>query len=768
MTLRRRLILLLSAFAGFAALAAAATIYGIQWQVQGAVDRFEDAVAQATQLDRLRLTLKEQLLLLRDVVDGRHDAAAPYFAIRDEFLTKLQQAARFSGDAAPDPEWQVVLGLADRLEHLSDQCLTHMQAGEPERARQLIVGRIEPTTIPAIEAELRQLTTRQEKARSDAVAIVGATTAQILSLTIVVGVLGACLVVFGASLIRRWLILPIRALQSATEHFSTGDLAHRVSLDDRDELGRLGDAMNDMAASVAEAQANLLASETKHRMLFRNLHDAVVICDRDCRIQEYHDGETGLLGFEGREQTGRHLLEVWPAWRPAAAEWQSVITSVVEHGKRFRAVDIALVEPGQNGREVYADFIVYRVEYGDTRHAAIVVRDVTERHRLQQRVRQAETLEAVGTLGGGLAHDFNNLLTGVIGTLSLLSTEIQRSPHTERIRGALRACWQAAGLSRRLLNFAGTAHGDPLVFRVRDEMQLILNSLDPSFVEGVELHANLEDDAVVRMDRDQFTQVMLNLLRNARDAMPGGGRLSIVVSSGLARDPEHDRTDRPYVILTVSDTGCGMPAEVRRRIFEPFFTTKNRATRRGRGMGLAIVYSIVKNTEGFVQIESEVGKGTTFRVYLPAAEGLPEASESAGDAAPAHHGEGKILLVDEDPMICDVCKDALTRWGYDVVVAQGPCSAEGGAGADLAADCALAIIDTHIPDLSGLALAAELTDRHPALRVILTHSSDECDVPPAIAGRVHGRLSKPFRLDSLASAVSGAMGTNGASRHEAG
>lgn len=756
MTLRRRLILLLCAFAGFAALAAGATIYGVQWQVQRAVRNFEAAVDHTTQLERLRVALKEQLVLLRELVEGRQQAAAPYFALRDEFLTKLRQVARFT-ETDPADERRRLFSLAEHLERTSDRCLAAIQAGNAEEARAIIAGELEGAAIPTIESQLRRLKAEQEEGRGRAVTQVGATSGQILALTVVVGILGACLVVLGASLIRRWLIVPVGKLHAATERFSAGDLEHRVRLDDRDELGRLGGALNAMAGSLAEAHADLRASERKHRMLFRNLHDAVVLCDREGRIQEYHDGETQLLGFEGSEQVGRHVLEAWPTWTAATADWQAVIEAVVDKGKRFRAVDVAVRGPKENEPEVFADFVAYRVEYSPSaRYAAIVVRDVTERHRLQQRVRQAETLEAVGTLGSGLAHDFNNLLTSVIGTLSLLSSEVQQSSHADRIRGALRACWQAAGLSRRLLNFAGTAHGDPHMFRVHDELQLILNSLDPSFLEGVELETDLDQTAAVRMDRDQFTQIVLNLLRNARDAMPSGGLLRIRAESQMAREPEDGRAERPYAVLIVQDTGSGMPADVQRRIFEPFFTTKSRATRRGRGMGLAIVYSIVRNANGFLRIESEVGVGTTFRVFLPAAEGVPE-PPPAPEAAVTPRGTGRILLVNEDPMIRDVCRDALTQWGYEVVAVANADEATTSTGTNGAVGCSLAIIDTHSPERTGVALAEHLVALDPALRIILTSGAEELELPPALARQVYGRLTKPFRLEALASAVSGAL-----------
>jgi signal transduction histidine kinase len=270
------------------------------------------------------------------------------------------------------------------------------------------------------------------------------------------------------------------------------------------------------------------------------------------------------------------------------------------------------------------DLQIYPIEYGGLRHAAVVLRDVTERNRLQSRLRRAETMEAVGTMASGLAHDFNNLLTSVMGTLSSLASEFTASTHTEHIRSALRACRTAAGLSKRLLGFADSTEGTPQAFGLAETIETIIDSLDSSFFDGIEVWKQLDHSVQTKMDPDQFTQVAMNLLRNARDAMQKNGRLRISVSSITAENPDTGAGEQPYALLVLEDSGGGMAPDVQKRAFEPFFTTKSRAERRGRGLGLAIVYSAVNNAGGFVQVESRPGEGTMFRVYLPTAEPIAE------------------------------------------------------------------------------------------------------------------------------------------------
>jgi len=618
--LRRKLVGLLTAFGVFAVASAAATIYGTQSYIAGAARDFESAVGFTSHARYLDILLRQQTLLLHGLIEDQENIVRPYFAAREEFSTLLRQLEPFFAEQDARATWSRLMALHDRLIAESDRCLAAAGQGRPDEAATILTGVIEGELIPEWEthwSSARSHLDRQVNASSRALA---STSRVVLAMTVAVAAFAAGLVVFGTILIRRWLIQPVQELQGAAERFATGDLDHRVNAGSNDELGLLGRSMNDMAGSLTRAQGDLVASETKARQLFQNLRDAVVLVDADGLIVEYHDSDTSLLGVSGAQHIGRPLLQVWPKWSDAGCDWSAIIDAAVRDGRRYRAIALELPSAASGRPSSVVDLLVFHVEWGTSRLAAIVLRDVSDRTDLERRLRQAETMEAVGTLAGGLAHDFNNLLAGVIGNLSVLEGQLPNEEQAERIRAAVRTCWQASALSRRLLNFAGSAHGQPESFLVHDAVKAILEALDPSFLEGVELVTDLREEAIVRMDRDQFTQSVLNLVRNAREAMPEGGKLSVSLERATARHPEGGRGEQAFVVLMIRDSGVGMPVDVQARVFEPFFTTKSRASHRGRGMGMAIVYAAIRNAGGFIRLESAPQCGTTFRLFLPISE----------------------------------------------------------------------------------------------------------------------------------------------------
>jgi len=641
-SLRRKLILLLSAFAGFAVLAAAGTIFAVHRQLDRALRHFEKATAQTLEVDRIRYALKSQVLHLREVVRGRREAIQPYFSAREEFSSRVGQFARFGAETAGAPRAEELRRMVAEFEAAFQNCLTALQRGETKTAEDLLSDGIELRLASRLDASLSELKASLETDRAQATAELGATSTRTLIFTGLISGLSIGLVIAGATLIRRWLIQPIATLEIAAGRFSEGDFAYRVSATGRDELGGLGRTLNQMAQRVSDAHATLHDSEMKYRNLFRNLRDAVVICDEGGRVVEYHDSDTHLLGVEGSEHKGRHFLDVWPEWRQVSTDWVLTFGAVITAGKRFRFNDVGIPRAEWDSEgTVFADFLVYRVEIGERRFAAIVARDVTESSRLQTRLRRAETLEAIGALAGGLAHDFNNLLSAVTGSLTMLATQVTDEQQAERIRSALRACRQAAGLSRKLLNFATTAHGDPQIFRLADMVQMILNSLDVTYFEGVAVEKNLGDPVAVRMDPDQFTQVVLNLLRNSCDAMPQGGTIRIDVGSAVDRDMDEGTPPQTYAVLTVEDSGHGMPQDVLKRVFEPLFTTRSRTGGRARGLGMAVVYTAIKNARGFVRIQSELKVGTIVRVFLPAPSEPANHADDPEACETVENGDGR-------------------------------------------------------------------------------------------------------------------------------
>jgi len=602
--------MLLGIFGVYAGVAAGVTIYANHWRIEGSLNQFEKTLGQTVEVERLQLLLTEQMLHLSDLVQGDRDGLIAYTTARDRFTTNLQQMSAFSSELRTSSDWQKVLRLAEDFQDASNDCLTLVDSGSQARANDEFASRLKADLVPKLRSHLLHTRTRLNAQRNASARALSATSTRILTLTIGVGLLASLLVLVGAILIRRWLIRPLASLREAVRRYQSGDLGYRLSIDRRDEFGEMAQALNTMAATVE-------ALEQKHRTLFSNLRDAVVICDHESRIVEYHDGDIHLLSVDQGEHVGRRVLEVWPEWASAVENWDTIIRRAVVDGKRHEVQGVSLSTPGGGTSTTFADFIIYRIEYGSRRYAAIVIRDVTERYRLQRRIRQSETMEAVGTMAGGLAHDVNNLLSGVAATLSTLATCVQNQTQREYIQTALKSCKRAAGLSKRLLNFARGAHGTRQRFAPGEVVNTVLDSMDQAYFSGVEIIRTLDASLNIFMDQDQFAQIVMNLCRNARDAMPSGGTMSVALKSVCSRNPDSDQPERPHACLEISDSGIGMSPETAQRIFEPFFSTKSRTDQRSRGMGMAVVHSAVSNAGGFIQVESQPGSGTVIRVLIP-------------------------------------------------------------------------------------------------------------------------------------------------------
>ena len=434
---------------------------------------------------------------------------------------------------------------------------------------------------------------------------------QLLLLALFVGVGGVGLVIAGALIVRRRLVAPIQALQAATRAFADGNLAYRVAPQTTDELGKLGVALNNMAGA-------LQVSQRKYRTLFENLRDTVVICDADGIVKECHEGDGPLLGFAPQDAVGKRADNVWPKWRFGEWTWTEFVERVLAEKARLRMNDVAIeVTPTSTA---IVDIVAYGVDYAGARFAAVVMRDVTQRHKLQEFVRRAGTMEAAVNFARGIAHDFKNLLQCAATTLGLIEESTRETETAERSRTALAACRQAAGLSRRLTNFAADDEGHPETLCLSETVRVIVGSLGEQFCEDVRLQMACDGLVRVHIDRDQLTQIVLNLVYNARDAMSEGGILQVGTREEEVANPLPGSVPGPHAVLTVRDTGGGMTEEVIEHAFEPLYTTKPRSASGPRGMGLAVVYSAVTHAGGFIKVDSHPGTGTTFQVFLPVAQ----------------------------------------------------------------------------------------------------------------------------------------------------
>jgi PAS domain S-box-containing protein len=382
-----------------------------------------------------------------------------------------------------------------------------------------------------------------------------------------------------------------------------------------------------------------------------------------------------------------------------------------------------------------------------------IARDITERVNLEQQLRQSQRMEAVGRLAAGVAHDFNNILT-VIGGYSELALESMAAgnPHRGQIEQIRKAGDRAAGLTRQLLAFGRKQILQPRVLNMNVVVGSYSKMLGRVLGEDIELVTVMEPNvANVKADEGQLEQVLMNLSVNARDAMPDGGKLTIetrnVILDESYSQGHIEVAPGSYVVLEVSDTGCGMDSTTQSQIFEPFFTTKEAG--RGTGLGLSIVYGIIKQSGGSIWVYSEVGKGTTFKIYLPRNNEQVEQRDAAVNHTPVSKGSEAVLVAEDDPVVRKLTCTILQSAGYKVF------EAENGRDALEAfqrhkGQIAIIISDLVMPEFGGLALIEKIKEIEPAIRVLYTSGySDEVIVRHGYVGTGIPFIQKPFGASDL-------------------
>jgi len=438
---------------------------------------------------------------------------------------------------------------------------------------------------------------------------------------------------------------------------------------------------------------------------------------------------------------------------------QAALERALREGVPY-SLEHRILLPGGAERTVQERSVIERDAEGQPVRMVGTVLDVTERRRLEDQLRQAQKMEAIGRLAGGVAHDFNNLLTAILGSADLLLDTLPPGEEAREEAGEIRAAGErAADLTRQLLAFSRQQVLEPRVLDVNTVLtgmegllrRLVGEDVDLRIVTGVPLGAT-------RADRTQLEQVLLNLAVNARDAMPEGGKLTLEtadVDFEPATLRRHSGVEPGrYVMIAVTDTGAGMDAATRERIFEPFFTTK--AQGKGTGLGLATVYGIVRQSGGFIWVYSEPGQGSTFKVYLPRVDAPVEAAEPPR-RAPARLGTETVLLVEDETVVRTLARKVLTANGYTVLPAAGGREALALV-AGHAGPINLLLTDVVMPEMSGRQLAEELRARFPALPVLyMSGYSDEAVVRHGVVDVGSSYIQKPFTPDSLARKVRGVL-----------
>ncbi len=498
------------------------------------------------------------------------------------------------------------------------------------------------------------------------------------------------------------------------------------------------------------AESLLKESEEKYQDLYHNAPIGYHEIDRDGRIVEINETEARLLGYTREEMLGRSIFDF-----VADSDRQTAIQSVAEKIHRIKPIGeferFYLTKEGRPVRVSIRDKLVLDPN-GNVTGIRSVVEDITERRLLEEQLRQSQKMEAVGQLAGGIAHDFNNLLMVIGGygkfVLNSLSPD---DPSRQDMEEVQRAGERASTLTRQLLAFSRRQVLEPAVLnlnKVVTEMQKMLQRLIGEDIELVAVPS--EDLGSVEVDPSQIEQIIVNLVVNARDAMPGGGKLTIETANvEFKKETEcHHAGLKPgkYICLTVSDTGTGMDAQTRERIFEPFFTTKEQGE--GTGLGLMSVYGIVKQSDGHICVESEPGQGTTFRIYLPRVEAKPEEVQPA-KVDKSLRGTETILVVEDDVTVQKIVSRSLERSEYRVLTASS-----GEEAIELVKNndgpIHLILTDVVMPGMNGRELVDQLRVSEPGMKVM--YMSGYTD--KAVFGRggvAPGTpfLRKPFHSDVL-------------------
>ena len=529
---------------------------------------------------------------------------------------------------------------------------------------------------------------------------------------------------------------------------------HAVPL--RDPDGRVTRLLG-ITADITErkrAEDELRRSESRYRSLVRSALYGIYRSTVDGRLLEANPALVAMLGYASE---GELLSVDWArdVYQDAAERARLVAES--RDADRISGVEVGWKRKDGTPITVRLSGRVVRDQSGIPAEYEVIVEDVTAQRALEAQFRQAQKMEAIGQLAGGVAHDFNNLLTAILGSADLLLLDLPaEDPRREDLLAIREAGERAASLTRQLLAFSRRQVLQP---RVIDLNQVLggMEKLLPRIIgETIQLDVVRGDGlARVNADRSQIEQVILNLAVNARDAMPEGGRLRIETANAVldAAFVQHHAgaVPGPHVRLSVTDTGQGMDEATRARVFEPFFTTKEPG--KGSGLGLATVYGIVKQSEGYIWVRSEPGRGTTFDIYLPSVE---QAADAAGDGTAevgARQGSPTILLVEDDATVRALVRRALERHGYQVLEAGTGREALGVAQAH-PGTIDLMLTNLMMPELGGRRSAEHVLLARPDLKVLYL-SGQAGPEGPADAGPL---VQKPFTPEALVRKVREVLG----------
>lgn len=506
-----------------------------------------------------------------------------------------------------------------------------------------------------------------------------------------------------------------------------------------------------------KAGEKLHLSEDRFRLFFAAHPQPMWVFDSDTLFfLEVNDAAVQKYGYSRDEFLGMRVTDIRS--EGDAAEFEKALPNVPEKMPMIQARHLL-----KSGEAIFIEAAARRLEFGGKKAILVVVADVSERMALEEQLRQAQKMEAVGALAGGVAHDFNNLLTVIKGYSSLLSQSLGEDPVRRReVEQIENAADRATALTRQLLAFSRRQIFRLTPLNLNQTVQAVAKMLERLLGEDIVITQDLSPRlGKILADPSQIDQVIMNLAVNARDAMPRGGRLTFETSNVDAAefgDQEHLHiTPGSYVLLRVKDTGIGMDARTRSRIFEPFFTTKENG--KGTGLGLSTVYGIVKQSGGHIWVESEPGDGTCFSILLPQRDMRPdEPSAVVQERSQAAPSGQTILLVEDESSLRQFAEHVLARAGFRVLAAK---NAEHALEvfANNAGKIHLLLTDLVMPGINGHELAELLRQQHPSLNVLyMTGYTKEAIVLRGVSDQQLNLIEKPFAPATLVNRICDILG----------
>ena len=575
--------------------------------------------------------------------------------------------------------------------------------------------------------------------------------------TVIVTLLG----IIVSLLITLSIVKPLDALHKGTEAIGEGNLNYKTGTNAKDEIGQLSRAFDRMAEDLQKTTVSRDYVEN----IFKSMADTLVIADPDGIIRTVNQKTIDILGYTEDELLGQFISTILEEEK----EEEELLFKGTGVADLIRTGEVTGIEKTyltKDGRKIPVLFSGSAMRGADGKIEGIVcvALDITDRKRvekekkdLEARLQQAHKMEAIGTLAGGIAHDFNNLLMAIGGNVSLMLFDMDSShPFYRFLTSIQEDVTSGAELTGQILGYARKGRYDPKPINLNEWVAKV-SDIIVTTRKDTSVHRTLAEDLfAIEADQVQIQQVLMNLFVNAADAMPGGGDLILKTANVTDKNlQEKIYVVKPgnYVRLTVSDTGKGMDKEILDRIFEPFYTTKELG--RGTGLGLASAYGIIKGHGGYIDVESEKGRGTTFTVYLPATEKRVE--KTVTTPAQIIKGTETVLLVDDEARIIEVGTKELIKLGYTVLEAR-----DGREAVEVYRDnkdkIDLVILDIVMPHMGGGEAFDRMKEINPKVKVLLSSGySIDSQAKEILKRGCDAFLQKPYSINELSQKIRGVL-----------